>query len=105
MNKSKFPLVSVIITTKNEEKNIKTCLVSIKNQTYQNIEIIVVDNNSIDSTKKLASEYTKYVYNKGPESVKGSPSSAALIAFGMICVSGRCISPISPSKAPPEALK
>jgi len=67
MNKSKFPLVSVIITTKNEEKNIKTCLVSIKNQTYQNIEIIVVDNNSIDSTKKLASEYTKYVYNKGPE--------------------------------------
>ncbi len=61
------PLVSVIITTKNEEKHIKNCLESIKNQTYKNIEIIVVDNNSTDKTKKIAREYTKKVYNKGPE--------------------------------------
>ena len=42
------PLVSVVITTKNEEENIGRCLESIKKQTYQQnrIEIIVVDNNS-----------------------------------------------------------
>jgi glycosyltransferase involved in cell wall biosynthesis len=61
------PLVSVVITTKNEEKNIANCLKSIAGQTYSNIEIIVVDNNSQDKTKEIALKYTDYVYDKGPE--------------------------------------
>lgn len=60
-------LVSVILTTKNEEKNITACIKSIKKQNYPNIEIIVVDNNSTDNTKKIAKRYTKHVFNKGPE--------------------------------------
>ena len=47
------PLVSIVITTKNEEKNIANCLQSIQAQTYPNIEIIVVDNNSTDKTKEI----------------------------------------------------
>jgi glycosyltransferase involved in cell wall biosynthesis len=47
------PLVSVVITTKNEEKNIENCLRSINVQGYNNIEIIVVDNNSDDPFKIL----------------------------------------------------
>lgn len=35
------PLVSVIIPTFNSEKQLPICLESIKNQTYQNIEIII----------------------------------------------------------------
>lgn len=61
------PLVSIIVTTKNEQKNIKVCLKSIQLQTYSNIEMIVVDNNSTDNTKKIAQVYTSQVYNKGPE--------------------------------------
>lgn len=61
------PLVSIVITTKNEAKNIENCFKSIKLQTYKNIEVIVVDNSSIDETKKLALKYTKNVFNKGPE--------------------------------------
>lgn len=61
------PIVSVIVTTKNEAKNIKACLESITTQSYKNIEIIVVDNNSKDDTKKISQNYTKLVYNKGPE--------------------------------------
>lgn len=63
------PLVSVVITTKNEEKNIETCIKSILAQTYpqESIEIIVVDNNSTDKTKELAQKYTQKVFNKGPE--------------------------------------
>jgi len=64
---SKNGLVSIIITTRNEEQNIEWCLRSIKDQSYSNIEIIVVDNTSSDNTKKIARKYTKYVYNKGPE--------------------------------------
>jgi glycosyltransferase involved in cell wall biosynthesis len=63
----KKPLVSIIITTKNEEKNIANCLESVQTQTYAPIQSIVVDNNSTDATKKIAKRYTKFVYNKGPE--------------------------------------
>ena len=64
---SKSLLVSVIITTKNEETRIEALLVSLKIQTYKNIEVIVVDNNSTDKTKQICKKYTKKVYNKGPE--------------------------------------
>lgn len=63
----KNPLVSVVITTKNEQKNIKNCLESIKMQSYANLEIIVVDNSSTDKTKEIAQKYTNKVFNKGPE--------------------------------------
>ena len=61
----KKPLVSIIITTKNEEKNIGNCLESIRKQDYSQdrIEVIVVDNNSTDQTKEIARKYTKNVYN------------------------------------------
>ena len=61
------PLVSVIVPTRNSAKTLDTCLRSIKCQTYQNVEIIVVDNNSIDETKEIARKYTSLVFNKGPE--------------------------------------
>jgi glycosyltransferase involved in cell wall biosynthesis len=59
--------VSVVVTTKNEAKNIANCLKSIKLQTWSNVEIIVVDNNSNDKTKEIAREYTELVFDKGPE--------------------------------------
>lgn len=62
-----LPLVSVVVTTKNEKYNICNCLESIKAQTWQNIEIIVVDNNSTDNTQSIAREYTDKVFTKGPE--------------------------------------
>jgi glycosyltransferase involved in cell wall biosynthesis len=70
-NRTIKPLVSIIITTKNEEKNIGNCLESILRnielKDYRNIEIIVVDNNSTDQTKEIARKYTKKVYKFGPE--------------------------------------
>ena len=63
------PLVSIIIATKNEEGNIENCLKSILCQTYprDKIEIIVVDNNSADNTKKISQKYADKIFNKGPE--------------------------------------
>lgn len=63
----KAELVSIILTTKNEEENITGFLKSVKHQTYKNIEIIVVDNASSDRTKKIARLFTKKVYDLGPE--------------------------------------
>lgn len=63
-------LVSVVVTTKNEENNIENCLQSVKEQTWENIETIVVDNNSVDATRDLAEKYTKKIYILGPERSK-----------------------------------
>jgi len=62
-------LISVIINTKNEERNIGNCLESVSAQTYpaENVEIIVVDNNSTDRTREIALEYTDKVFVRGPE--------------------------------------
>jgi glycosyltransferase involved in cell wall biosynthesis len=59
--------ISIIVTTKNEEKNLGNLLESIKNQTFSEYELIVVDNNSTDRTKYIANKYGAYVFNKGPE--------------------------------------
>ena len=59
--------ISIIITTKNEEKNIINILSSINNQTFKNYNVIVVDNNSTDKTKILAESLGAKVLNKGPE--------------------------------------
>jgi len=49
----KNPKVSIIIPCYNSEKTLIECLNSVLNQTYKNYEIIVVDNNSTDNTKKI----------------------------------------------------
>ena len=46
------PLCSIIIRTKNEERWISSCLKAIEKQLYDNYEIIIVDNESSDSTLK-----------------------------------------------------
>jgi glycosyltransferase involved in cell wall biosynthesis len=51
------PLVSVVIPAYNREKTIKRCLDSVVNQTYTNLEIIVVDDCSDDSTAEIVSSY------------------------------------------------
>ena len=64
-----YPKISVIVPTYNSSRTIEKCLKSIKNQTYQNIEIIVIDNNSSDNTLKISKKYTDLVFTKWPERV------------------------------------
>jgi glycosyltransferase involved in cell wall biosynthesis len=61
------PLVSIIIPTKNSAETLEACLKSISNQTYPNIETIVVDNYSVDQTIRIAEQHGVSVYLKGPE--------------------------------------
>jgi glycosyltransferase involved in cell wall biosynthesis len=51
------PLVSVIVTTYNRKKKLKEALVSILEQTYTNIEILVVDNFSDYDIKGFIQEF------------------------------------------------
>jgi len=60
-------LVSIIIPTRNESKNINRCLLSCQKQDYKNIEMIIVDNFSTDGTVNIAKKFTKNIYLKGTE--------------------------------------
>jgi len=52
-------LVSIIVPAYNLEKHLTKCLNSILRQTYQNLEIIVVNDGSIDKTKKIIDDFAK----------------------------------------------
>ena len=46
------PLVSVYITNHNYEKYLERSILSALNQTYQNYEIIIIDDGSTDNSRK-----------------------------------------------------
>lgn len=50
-------LVSIIIPTKNSEEVIGTCLKSVGEQTYPDIEVVVVDSYSSDGTREIAEKF------------------------------------------------
>ena len=48
--KDSLPLISILIPARNEESNINKLLVSLIKQDYKNLEILVLDDNSVDLT-------------------------------------------------------
>ncbi len=51
-------LISVIIPVYNTQQYLKQCIDSVINQTYKNLEIILVDDGSTDDSPKICDEYT-----------------------------------------------
>jgi glycosyltransferase involved in cell wall biosynthesis len=55
------PLISVLIVTYNAEKFLEGALNSVFNQTYKNIELIVVDGDSQDDTKEILRKHSEKI--------------------------------------------
>jgi glycosyltransferase involved in cell wall biosynthesis len=53
------PLVSILTTLFNREKFIQYCIESVLNSTFQNLELIIVDDGSTDSSLEIAYGYAK----------------------------------------------
>nr|WP_051700005.1 glycosyltransferase [Limosilactobacillus reuteri] len=56
---SKKPLVSIIIPVFNVEKYVSQCVKSIQNQTYINLEIILINDGSTDCSEDICKEYAQ----------------------------------------------
>lgn len=60
MNKERIePLISVIIPVYNVEDYIHRCINSVLNQTYKNLEIILVDDGALDRSGDICDEYSE----------------------------------------------
>jgi rhamnosyltransferase len=89
-------LVSIIIRVKNEERWISACLRSVFSQSYENIEVIIVDNESTDKTLFKAEEFPVKIvsikeYFPGKAINEGIKKSKGDY---IVCLSGHCI-PVS----------
>jgi glycosyltransferase involved in cell wall biosynthesis len=60
-------LVSVVVTTRNSAATLADCLRSVREQTHEPVELIVVDNASTDATPAIAREHADLVLDHGPE--------------------------------------
>ena len=74
-------LISVIIPVYNGEKYVKDAIESIFNQSYKSIEIIVIDDGSIDNTASIVSRFPEVIYffqeNQGVASARNKGLSLA----------------------------
>lgn len=63
----KSPIVSIVITSKNDQRSLARLFKSVRAQTYKQIEIILVDNFSNDNTKKISVDFKVKFFTVGPE--------------------------------------
>ncbi len=78
------PKVNVIIPTRNSSKYLARTLASIRNQTYKNFGIIVVDNFSKDNSREIAFRY-------GTIFVQIAPERATQLNYGIYLTDGKYI--------------
>ncbi|KMK78306.1 hypothetical protein AB990_02435, partial [Alkalihalobacillus pseudalcaliphilus] len=80
------PLVSVIVPIFNSEKFLEKCINSVLKQSYNNLELIIVDDGSTDNSKSIVTNFAevdsriKYIYqdNMGPSYARNKGLDNAL---------------------------
>ncbi len=85
--KNSSPLISVIVPVYNTAPYLKRCINSILNQTYKELEIICVDDGSVDQSPKILDEFADLddrikVYHVENQGVSSARNKALMAATG-----------------------
>ena len=86
------PLVSVVTPCYNGEKYISRFLDSVINQTYDNVEVILVNDGSIDKTEEIALNYKSKFEKRGYKYIyiyQKNAGQAAAINQGLKVLQGK----------------
>lgn len=82
--------ISIIVPVYNNEKYLEKCLISLLNQTYKNIEIIIIEDNSTDKSREILKNYSS---NKNIKIINNSKNMGAAYSrnIGLEAASGEYI--------------
>ena len=84
------PLISIIVPVYNTEEYLKTCLKSLRLQTYKNLEFIIVNDGSTDKSLDICKEYV-FIDNRFKLINQENKGRAAARNTGISKVSGEYI--------------
>ena len=82
------PKVGIIIPIYNVEKYLRECLDSVLNQSYENLEIVLVDDKSTDSSLSIAKEYVKRDKRVSLVALEENVGLSMARNMGLDCLSG-----------------
>ncbi len=77
------PLISILVPARNEEKNIANCVQSCLAQNYNNIEVLVLDDNSEDRTPFIVKTLSKG--DSRVRLIQGEPLAAGWLGKNWAC--------------------
>ena len=69
--KANYPLVTIVTVVYNAKELLEETIISVLNQSYQNIEYIIIDGGSIDGTLDVIKKYQNHISQYISESDKG----------------------------------
>ena len=84
--KRQEPLISVVVPVYNAEQYLEGCLDSIRRQTWENLDIILVDDCSLDGSGGICDaaasadgrvDVVHFPANRGPSAVSDEPTGTA----------------------------
>jgi glycosyltransferase involved in cell wall biosynthesis len=82
------PLVSIILTTFNRDYVLSNAIESVLNQSYKNIELLIVDDGSTDNTNILVKKYLNEFGDKIKYYFKANGGQVSALNFGLNLANG-----------------
>jgi len=86
LRNERVPSISVIIPTLNEEKSIERCLISVRNQTISDFELILSDGESDDETVEISRRHVDKIILSSNRGIGAQQNLGAKFAEGDVLV-------------------